>query len=314
MLFMSICLFLLIRLAPGGPLAAAERNPNITAEKLSQLRHQYGLDDPIYIQYVRWLEDVLRGNFGESIKNHRPVSELILERLSNTVVLIGIAFLFALASSLLLGIWSALKHNSLTDYVIGILVSIGQSIPVYWSGLVLILVFYVWLKNPLTGAPLFPAGGMYTTDSSNMLDRIWHLILPVAALSFSWIAWYARYIRAGMLDALHSEYVLFARAKGVGLGRVVMRHALANAIVPVIMAIAVDLPILFGGSLFIEIVFSWPGIGRLFWDSARSRDYPVLLAIVLINSVLILLSNLLADLLSAWLDPRIRFDQGSSNI
>jgi peptide/nickel transport system permease protein len=304
----SILIFFLIRLAPGGPLAAAERNPNVTAEQLSILRRKYGLDQPLIVQYVKWVRQVLKGDLGDSIKMHRPVSTLIMERLPNTLLLVGISFLVTILLAIPIGVYSAIKQYSIADYVITTLTFIGQSIPIYWFGLVLILVFYVWLPNPFAEGPLFPGSGMYSIDKQHdILDRLWHLVLPVIMLSMTWTAWYSRFLRASMLEVIHSDYVRTARSKGMREHTVLYRHALKNAAIPLVTLVALDLPALFGGALFTEMIFSWPGMGRLFWDSARSRDYPILLAIVLINSILIVASNLLADLVYAFLDPRIRY-------
>ena len=309
----SVIIFFLVRLAPGGPLAAAERNPNVTPEQLAILRHKYGLDQPLSVQYLKWMGQLLQGNLGESIKMHRPVSELIMERLPNTLLLVGASFLVTIVIAIPVGVYSAIKQYSLGDYLITTLTFIGQSIPIYWFGLVLILVFYVWLQNPFTGEPIFPGGGMYSIDQrTNLLDRLWHLVLPVTMLSLAWIAWYSRFLRASMLEVIHSDYVRTARAKGLGERAVRYRHALKNAAIPLVTLMALDLPALFGGALFTEMVFSWPGMGRLFWDAARARDYPILLAVVLINSVLIVFFNLVADLGYGFLDPRIRYAAGET--
>jgi peptide/nickel transport system permease protein len=289
-------------------LAAAERNPNVTPEQLAILRHKYGLDQPLTTQYVKWMGQLLQGDLGESIKMHRPVSTLIAERLPNTLLLVGVSFLVTILIAIPVGVYSAIKQYSLGDYVITTLTFVGQSIPIYWFGLILILVFYVWLSNPFTGEPIFPGGGMYSIDQeSNLLDRLWHLVLPVTMLSMAWIAWYSRFLRGSMLEVIHSDYIRTARAKGLGERAVRYGHALKNAAIPLLTLVALDLPALFGGALFTEMVFSWPGMGRLFWDAARARDYPILLAIVLVNSFLIVLFNLVADLGYGFLDPRIRY-------
>ena len=304
----SVIIFFLVRLAPGGPLAAAERNPNVSPEQLAILRHKYGLDQPLYVQYVKWMGQLVQGDLGESIKMHRPVSELIAERLPNTLLLVGISFLVTICIAIPVGIYSAIKQYSLSDYIITTLTFVGQSIPIYWFGLVLILIFYVWLQNPFTGEPIFPGGGMYSLDQQDSItDRIWHLILPVTMLSLAWIAWYTRFLRASMLEVIHSDYVRTARAKGLAERAIRYRHALKVAAIPLVTLVALDLPALFGGALFTEMVFSWPGMGRLFWDAARARDYPILLAVVLINSLLIVVFNLIADLGYSFLDPRIRY-------
>lgn len=310
LILLSICIFGLIRLAPGGPLAAAERNPNISPEQLTILRHKYGLDRSLFVQYITWVGQILRGDFGQSYKFYRPVSALIGERLPNTFILIGISLLITVSLSIFIGVYSATHHNSLIDRVLTIIVSVGQSMPLYWLSSILILIFYVSLKNPTTGGPLFPSSGMYSTGMENeILNRLWHLVLPVAALSFNWIAWYSRYVRASMLDVLETDYIVMARAKGLPNRLVIFRHAFPNAAIPLVTAIALDVPALFGGALFAEVVFAWPGIGRLFWDAARSRDYPVILAIVLVSSLLVIFSNLMADLIYLYLDPSIRFDK-----
>ncbi len=185
----------------------------------------------------------------------------------------------------------------------------GQSVPVYWLGLMAILIFYVWLDNPFTGGPLLPAGGMYSIGSDKSLgDLIWHMILPVGTLCLTWIAWYSRFFRAGMLDVLNTDYVRTARAKGLSERSVTYTHAMRNAIVPLITMIALDLPLMFAGALFIETIFSWPGMGRLFWEAARGRDYPVLLGVILINAVLIVFANIVADILYGVADPRVRYE------
>lgn len=306
---LSILLFALVRSAPGGPLSTAYRNPNVTKEQIEILKKQLGLDQPLPVQYARWLGDMLRGEMGDSIKFRRPVSEMIAERIPNTLILVGVSFLVALIIALPVGIISARKPYSWFDYTATSLTFIGQSVPVYWLGLGLILIFYVAIQNPVTGKPLFPAGGMRTIGGEKSLsDLAWHLVLPVVALSASWAAWYSRFLRSSLLDIQHEDYIRTARAKGASDRSVYYKHALRNAILPLITLIALDLPSLFAGALFIETIFSWPGMGRLFWDAARGRDYPVLLAVLMIDAVLIIICNILADLFYGVLDPRVKYD------
>jgi peptide/nickel transport system permease protein len=306
---LSILLFAMVRAAPGGPLSSAYRNPNVTKEQIELLKKQLGLDQPLPVQYVRWLGAMLRGDMGDSIKFRRPVSEMIAERIPNTLVLVGVSFLVTLIIALPIGIISARKPYSFFDYTATTLTFVGQSVPVYWLGLALILVFYVTIQNPSTGAPLFPAGGMRTIGGeSTLADLAWHLVLPVAALSVSWIAWYSRFLRSSLLDVLHEDYVRTARAKGAPDRMVYYKHALSNAILPLVTLIGLDLPSLFAGALFVETIFSWPGMGRLFWDAARGRDYPVLLAVVMIDAVIIIFCNILADIFYGILDPRVKYD------
>jgi peptide/nickel transport system permease protein len=305
----SILLFLMVRAAPGGPLTAARRNPNISKEQIEAIEEKLGLNEPLPVQYGRWLGGMLSGDMGDSIKFRRPVSEMIGERIPNTLILVGASFFVTLLFAIPIGIFSARKPYSPFDYTMTTITFIGQAIPVYWLGLGLIIVFYVALKNPFTGDPLFPVGGMNSRgQEGNLLDTLWHLVLPVSALSLGWIAWYSRFLRSSMLDVLHEDYIRTAKAKGLADRWVHYKHALQNAILPLITLIALDLPSLFAGALFVETIFSWPGMGRLFWDAAKGRDYPVLLGVVMITAALIIVCNILADLAYGWLDPRVKYD------
>jgi peptide/nickel transport system permease protein len=305
----SILLFLMVRAAPGGPLTAARRNPNISKEQIEAMEEKLGLNDPIFVQYGRWLGGMLSGDMGESIKFRRPVSEMISERIPNTLMLVGISFLVTLIIAIPIGVFSARKPYSKFDYTMTTVTFIGQSIPVYWLGLGLIVIFYVTLKNPFTGNPMFPVGGLNTLGKSgDLLDTLWHLVLPVTALSLGWIAWYSRFLRSSMLDVLHEDYVRTARAKGLKDNVVYYKHALQNAILPLVTLIALDLPSLFAGALFVETIFSWPGMGRLFWDAAKGRDYPVLLGVVMITAALIIVCNIIADLAYGWLNPQVKYE------
>jgi len=305
----SILLFLMVRAAPGGPLTAARRNPNISKEQIEAIEEKLGLNDPLPVQYGRWLGDMLRGDMGDSIKFRRPVSDMIGERVPNTLLLVGASFLVTLLFAIPIGILSARKPYSKFDYAMTTVTFIGQAIPVYWLGLGLIVIFYVTIKNPFTGNPLFPVGGMNTRGmEGNLLDTLWHLVLPVTALSLGWVAWYSRFLRSSMLDVLHEDYVRTAHAKGLTDSLVYYKHALQNAILPLVTLIALDLPSLFAGALFVETIFSWPGMGRLFWDAAKGRDYPVLLGVVMLTAVLIILCNIIADLAYGWLNPQVKYE------
>jgi peptide/nickel transport system permease protein len=309
LLVVSALVFGLLQASPGSPLAQLERDPTITQADLERIARERGLLDPAPVQFARWVSGAVRGDLGRSLQTGRPVTTEILERLPNTATLVLTAFVVTLAIAIPVGILSAMRPYSAFDQFVTALAFMGQSIPIFWLGLMLILVFYFLLSNPFTGGPLFPPGGMATTGlEGSLANRAWHLVLPVAMLSSTWIAWYTRFLRASMIEVLGLDYVRTARAKGLATRRVVFRHAFRNAALPLVTLIALDLPMIFSGALFTETIFSWPGMGRLFFQSALRRDYPVLMAVVMFTSVLIVLANLLADLAYAYVDPRIRYD------
>lgn len=309
LLVVSALVFGLLQASPGSPLAQLERDPSVSQADIERLMQERGLNDPWLVQYGRWLSHAVRGDLGNSLQTGRPAMTELLDRIPNTLVLVGVAFVVTLLVAIPIGVLSAVRQYSVFDHVVTTLTFMGQSIPIFWLGLLLILVFYVGLSNPFTGGPLFPAGGMYSLGREGQLsDRIWHLVLPVVMLASTWVAWYTRFLRASMLDVLSLDYIRTARAKGVAQRVVIFRHALRNAAMPLITLIGLDLPLLFSGALFTETIFSWPGMGRLFYQSALRRDYPVLMAIVMLTSALIVLANLLADVAYAAVDPRITYD------
>jgi peptide/nickel transport system permease protein len=305
----SMVVFGMLNLAPGGPMAAYERRAvGMSPQDIERMRQQLGLDDPVYIQYFRWLGQVVRGDLGQSLATRRPVTTEIRERLPRTALLMGSSFGFTLLIAIPFGVIAAVRQYSFFDHFVTTLAFIGQSIPQYWLGLIMIVIFYGMLDNPFGDGPMFPSGGMYTLGQDfSILDRLWHMVLPVTMLSLAWVAWYSRYLRASMLEVIHSDYVRTARAKGLREWVVIMRHAFRTAAIPLVTIIALDLPLIFAGALFTEVIFSWPGMGRLFYDAAERRDYHLLMAIIMITSFLIILSNLLADIVYGLLDPRIRY-------
>lgn len=309
LLLISVIVFALLQSTPGGPLSRFENDPTITEADLQVLRLKLGLDDPLYVQYGRWLGGILHADFGESYITHQPVAEMIAERLPNTFRLMIPAFILTIILAIPIGVISAVRQYSLFDHLVTAFAFAGQSIPIFWFGLLLIIFFYGKLTNPWTGTHLFPPGGINSLDKSgDMLDSLWHMILPVTMLSLAWVSWYTRFLRTSMLEVIRQDYVRTARAKGLELVKVYLRHAFPNAILPMITLVALDLASLFAGAVYTETIFSWPGMGRLFYQSALRRDYPVLMAVVMITSVLIVCSNLLADILYAYFDPRIRYD------
>ncbi len=325
LLLISVVVFAMISAAPGGPMAAFEENPSLTAEDIARLEQLMGLDQPWYVRYWNWLTQMAQGDWGTSNVTKRPVLEMILERLPATLQLMAVSFVATLIIAIPIGILSALKQYSLFDHIATFGAFVGQAIPVFWFGLILIIIFNMLLHNPVSPSsgfawrhlvecadctPLLPGGGMFPYDTNNpsIWQRIIHMILPVSTLALFGAGTYTRYMRGQMLEVIHLDYIRTARAKGLAEGRVISRHAIKNAITPVITIMALQLPILFGGALFTETIFSWPGMGRLFYYHAQRVDYPVLMGIVMINSVLIIAFNLLADMAYAYLDPRVRYE------
>ncbi len=330
LLIVSIFLFVLVNLAPGGPLAQYGRQKRLSSERVEALRRQFGLDKPLPVQYIVWLigndwmpidtdgngitdsygtrKGVLRGDFGFSYENREPVLEQIMDRLPNTIYLMGITLIVVAILAIPVGILSAVKQYSVFDITVTALSFMGQAIPEFWLGLILILVFYVSLDNPFTGGSLLPGGGMYTIGAEfSLLDRIEHLILPVTMGVVGWVAWWSRFLRSSMLDVKNQDYIRTARAKGQSERKVLYKHALKNALIPLITIVGIDFPYVFTGAVVTEQMFSWPGMGRLYYDSATSRDYPMLMGILIIGSGVIMLSNLAADIVYAYLDPRVRY-------
>jgi peptide/nickel transport system permease protein len=307
LLFVSVTVFALLHAAPGGPTGAYMRRGNISAEDRARLEAHLGLNDPLPVQYGKWLGRVLHGDFGMASSTKRPVADEILDRLPHTVTLMAVAWAVTLLIAIPVGILSAIRQYSKFDHTVTTLTFIGQSIPIVWFGLILLLVFYMKLENPFTGEPLLPAGGVSTMGAPFSLgDRVKHLILPVTMLAAGWVAWYSRFLRASMLETIHQDYVRTARAKGLSERLVVLRHGFRNAAIPLVTLMALDVPFLFTGALFTEVIFAWPGMGRLFYAAAERRDYGLLMAIIMITSALIIFANILADMIYAWLDPRIR--------
>jgi peptide/nickel transport system permease protein len=308
-LVISAAVFALIQLVPGGPMGVYGKNPNLTAEDLARLEERLGLNQPVYVQYLNWLGAVARGDLGYSYDTKRPVTAEIADRLPATIYLMSVTFVVVLAIAIPVGILCAVKQYSWIDNVISTLTFAGQALPVFWLGLMLIMIFYGWARNPVTGAPLLPARGMATLGEGFSLgDRLHHLILPVVTLGLGWISWYSRYLRSSMLDVLHQGYVRTARAKGLSERIVLQRHAFKNAAIPLVTVIALDLATLVTGALYVEIIFSWPGMGQLFYRAATRRDYPVLMAITMLAAVVVVFANIIADVIYAWVNPRIRYD------
>jgi peptide/nickel transport system permease protein len=276
--------------------------------------------NPLDSRYFKWLFAIVRGDMGRSNVERRPALEMILERLPATVYLMSVAFVGQLLIAVPTGILSAVKQYSIFDHIVTVLAYMGRSLPIFWFGLLLIIFFHStldwpsWVGEDLAGKPLFPGSGMYDVRMQRQLgytpwwDYLYHLVLPALMLSVFGAARYVRYMRASMLEVVHQDYIRTARAKGLKERAVLYGHALKNAAIPLVTLLALDMPALFGGALFTETIFSWPGMGKLFFRSAQRVDYAVIMGIVMINATLIVASNLLVDVVYAFLDPRIVYD------
>jgi peptide/nickel transport system permease protein len=296
----SLAGFSLLHLAPGGPAAIYALSPTMSAEDLDRITHELGLDRPIHVQYLSWAKGFLSGNWGRSYRDGRVVLEVIADRVPATVVLMLSAFSVALLLGLASGIVSAVRQYSLFDHLATLGAMVALSIPTFWLGLMAIYVFSELLHT-------LPPGNIGTVGAPFALaDRLRHLILPAGTLGVVMVATWSRYTRAAMLDVIGEDYIRTARAKGVTQGRVILRHALRNALIPLVTLAGLQLPLVFSGALVTETIFTWPGMGRLFVDSIGYRDYPVLMGILVLTATLVILGNLVADLVYAAIDPRVR--------
>ena len=301
LLIITFATFFLMQLLPGGPLAAYENNPEISQKDIERLRHEMGLDQPIHVQYWAWLKNFVKGDWGYSFTTKRPVLSEIWDRLPNTLYLTGISLIVALIIAIPAGIISATRQYSVFDHITTTLAYIGRSMPVFYSGLLLIIVFSIWLR-------WLPSGGMQTLGKEfSLIDSLRHLFLPVLSLSTLIAAKYVRFLRTSMLEVIHLDYIRTAAAKGLSERVIIYKHAFRNAAIPLVTIVAIDLPVLFAGALFTETIYSWPGMGRLFVDAATRFDYSVVMGIVAAIAFLVVVSNLLADVVYAILDPRITY-------
>lgn len=308
LLLVSFAVFFLMNLIPGGPLSAYENNPDITPQDLERLRHELGLDAPLHVRYWNWLTAVLRGDWGISQITRRPALTEIGDKLPNTLYLSLIAFTLTLLIAIPLGMLSAIRQYSWFDHAMTSLAFMGQAMPVFWFGLILIIIFNVTLKHP-NGGPMLPGGGMVTIGAPPTLaDRISHLILPVSVLVLFGLGSHLRFMRAGMLDVLTQDYIRTAHAKGLRERSVILRHALKNSVIPLVTVVGLELPGLVNGALITETIFSWPGMGRLFFNSIERADYAVMMGVLMLSATMIVVGGLLTDIVYGFLDPRIRFD------
>jgi len=303
--FLTIFIFALIHLLPGGP-EAVLFNPHITAQARANLRASMGLDDPVPVQYIKWLGSALTGNFGFSFNTNEPVSTVIGRAFPLTLQLFGAALVLALVIAILLGVIAGVRQGTATDYGLTILAYAGIAAPVFLIGLIFQDVFGVALHwFPTSGTET--ASATFTNGFASTLDHLWYLVLPMSVLSIAFIAGWSRYLRSSMIETVKQDYMRTARAKGVGPVRLLFRHALRNALIPLVTVVALDFGSIAGGAAITEGVFAWHGMGLLFLDSLDRRDYPILLAMLMIGAVFVIAFNLIADILYGVLDPRIRY-------
>jgi len=301
----AVISFLLVYLAPGDPLAQF-RVPNVRPEVLDRLRDIYGFDKPLHEQFIGFIANYVQiwnpDAWGISITHRRPVLELVVERAPATLLLMGTALAVTIIVAIPLGMLAAIKQYSLPDKIVTTFATIGYAMPSFVLGTYLLYIGAIW-----TG--VFPFRGMTSSlrTAGDPLDVAWHMVLPVSSLAIQSIAGWSRYIRATMLEVLHQDYIRTARAKGLGASRVNFRHALRNALIPVITLFGLSLPALLGGAVITEGIFSWPGLGSFGLQAVGQRDYPVIMAFVLLGGIAVVLGNLIADILYGVVDPRIKY-------
>mgnify|MGYP000931484834 FL=1 len=299
----TILSFIIMKLSPGDPLANFI-NPSIDMADLEKSRQALGLNDPLYVQYFKWIGQVAKGNFGYTYSGNHSISGLILERLPNTVILTLSAFVMSFVVGIPLGVIGAVKKNTRTDYGITLMSLVGVAIPSFFFGLLVIYVFALMLG-------IFPSGGMVNiragyTGFAYYTDILHHLVLPAVVLSLGNIASVSRFTRSNMLDILKEDYIRTAKAKGLRNKAVIYRHALRNALIPVVTIFGLSIPFLFSGAYITESIFNWPGMGQLGIRAIQDREYGIIMALNLITATLVLTGNLVSDILYAIVDPRIR--------
>lgn len=309
LLGITIVTFFVIHLAPGKPTRLqAELSPKITLEAREKLEKLYGLDKPVHVQYWQWIKKLAKFDLGRSFTDERPVSEKIIERIPITITINILSLLLIFLIAVPIGILSAVKENSLFDRSSTVLVFIGFATPTFWLALLMMSLFGVslgWL----------PISGIKSLDFEEynlfekLIDFSRHLILPVFVSAFGGLAGISRYMRTSMLEVLHKDFIRTARAKGLSERSVIYKHALKNALLPIVTIIGLSIPGLIGGSVIFESIFAIPGMGKLFFDSVMARDYPVIMGVLIIGAVLTLLGNLIADVTYACVDPRIRVSE-----
>jgi peptide/nickel transport system permease protein len=316
-----------MRAAPGGPEAMYAQNPHMRAADIERMKAIMGLNDPIPVAYAKWLFAFLTGNMGYSLFTGKLVSSMLWERIPNTVLLMGLSLLLSLGIGVAIGVISAIRQYSKFDYFVTTFSFFGYSMPTFWFGILMMMAFAANDYSLTLGGHTYlfghwlPAAGMFSAGNdgglgqlithpnfSDLADLCAHLVMPTAVLCIVSIASWSRFARSSMLEVIRMDYIRMARAKGLSETVVIGKHALRNGMIPIITIVALALPGIFAGATITEQIFAYPGVGRLFIDSLGKGDYPVVMAIMFISATLVIFSNLLADVLYASLDPRIRFE------
>ncbi|RYC97635.1 ABC transporter permease [Facklamia hominis] len=301
----SMIAFAVIHFAPGDPLymytTPGVAQVELSPEEIEQMRQSLGLDGSIVEQYIRWLGNTISGNWGKSVINYRPVLEQIIERIPSTLALMGTGLIISIILAIPLGLISGSNENNFIDQIISFFTYIGISIPQFWLGLILIIIFSMNLK-------LLPSSGMRTTGVESFWDLAKHAILPVTVLVLNNLAVFIRYIRSSTINELNQDYVLAAKSKGVKHHDILIQHVLRNCLLPFITVVGMNISTLLAGSIVIENVFAWPGLGTLTLNAINNRDYPLVMGTVIISSVVLLAGNLIADILYQIVDPRISLE------
>ncbi|MDE5458285.1 ABC transporter permease subunit [Bradyrhizobium sp. CSA112] len=301
LLGISLVLFTVLALAPGDPFAELVTNPNVPPEVAQALRTKFGLDDPVHVRYLRWLAAMTQGDWGFSFVSRMNVDTLILQRLPTTLYVIGSAQVLALLIAIPVGVFAATRPYSIFDQIANTLAFIGFSLPTFFTGLLFILVFSI----KLDWLPFVYTTDIKATGIQWVVEQVRQAIMPVMVLGLFQAASMTRFVRSAMLDVIRLDYVTTARAKGLGQTRVIVKHAMRNAMIPVVTLVALQMPAVFGGAIVTEQIFRIPGIGSLLISSILSNDTPVVMAVTFVFACLVVLFNLIADVLYGWLDPRI---------
>ena len=298
LLLVSVLVFLLIHAAPGGPLEIYLANPNVRPADIERLRRALGLDRPLWQQYGAWLWAFVRGDWGYSFTDGRPVAARIVERLPATIELVSVSIMCALALTMPIGIVSAMRRGRWFDRATTIVTMAGMSLPAFWFGLLLQMIFAI-------GLGWLPSSGRSTPGGGDVIDHTAHLVLPTAVLAIILASGWSRYLRGSMVETLSLPFIVSSRARGLPMRRVVVRHALRNALGPFIAVVTVDGALLVSGAVVTESVFAWPGLGSLFTEALARRDYTVLMALLMLSASAIVLFNVVADVAHALVDPRV---------